>query len=215
MAYRKPEEVVAPRSRWKFGRTLCNTGQQGWSAAEGLWDKEPAVGIRWNGDDDSGSPGSPQSHGQPTWFIVPKELEQAVREFANDLETTNGFVTCTISKPEDFEFGVYRIHVEIVGSLRDRIAKSEISFEIPQLQDRFFRPEKGFLAPPPEDKMPPYGKLVGGEWRCIVQTNGISEENNSTKIDIVRDRVVANILNAIKPFSATTPYSQTTTHSVD
>ena len=52
MGYRKPEDVVAPKSRWELGTVLCNTGQGGWAVAEGSWDDEPAVGIRWNGDDD-------------------------------------------------------------------------------------------------------------------------------------------------------------------
>jgi len=72
MSYTDPQTVVSPRNRWELGNVVCNTGQSGWSVAEGTWDKQPVVGIRWNGDDEVA--GNPQSHGNPTWFILPEDL---------------------------------------------------------------------------------------------------------------------------------------------
>ena len=55
-----------------------------WENGEGLWVKRLA--IRWNGSSDA-ERGNPQSRAYATWFIVPTELEDAVRKviasFAN------------------------------------------------------------------------------------------------------------------------------------
>jgi hypothetical protein len=56
-----------------------------WSVAQIEWDGSPAVGIRWNGDSGN-SKGTPQSRGNPAWFIVPDELEEAVLEAAKKKE---------------------------------------------------------------------------------------------------------------------------------
>ena len=72
MSYTKPEDVVSPKEHWKLKRVLRDRGAGGWSVAEGEWDGEPALAIRWNGE--GTGKGNPQSHGRPTWFIIPNEL---------------------------------------------------------------------------------------------------------------------------------------------
>jgi hypothetical protein len=47
-------------------------GWTGWSLATMLWDGDPAVGVRWNGEGDW--VGTPSSRGLPTWFILPDPL---------------------------------------------------------------------------------------------------------------------------------------------
>lgn len=80
--YIKAEEVVSPRRRWSLIRVL-ETGEQPDSAGQrvaislGNWEGNPVLGMRWNGSDESPI-GSPQSRGLPTWFIVPKRLEESV-----------------------------------------------------------------------------------------------------------------------------------------
>lgn len=80
MAYTKPENVDSPRSRWRLRKVLYDSGEDGWSAAEGQWERDgfwnEVLAIRWNG---STPPGNPQSRGLPTWFIVPDHLAEAVR----------------------------------------------------------------------------------------------------------------------------------------
>ena len=78
MAYVRPKEVIAPQDRWKLTEVLHNGGEDSWSAAEGRWDEEHCLGVRWNGNRENPL-GNPQSSGHSTWFIVPKELEEAVR----------------------------------------------------------------------------------------------------------------------------------------
>ena len=71
-----PHNVTSPKDRWVRGKVLYN--KHGWSVAEGEWDDKPVLAIRWNGDRRSRK-GQPQSRGYPTWFIVPGEIECALR----------------------------------------------------------------------------------------------------------------------------------------
>lgn len=78
MNYMSPEIVRSPRQRLTGEiKVLEDTGANGWSLAEFIWDEAPAMGIRWNGNAEN--VGTPQSRGIPTWFIVPEELHEAVR----------------------------------------------------------------------------------------------------------------------------------------
>jgi hypothetical protein len=49
------------------------------------FDGEERIGIRWNGREEQPEIGNPQSRGKPTWFVVPRELENLVREEAEHL----------------------------------------------------------------------------------------------------------------------------------
>jgi hypothetical protein len=204
MGYKDPTTVLSPKSRWEFGKALCNTGQGGWSIAEGWWEGVPALGIRWNGDDDSGSPGNPQSHGNPTWFILPEELREAARELAHCLAEAIDFVTFKNERPEGFDYGVFRVTMSIRGKIRERIEGRNVTFEIPTLPKRFFRHEDmKFMMPPTSDRAPWRGRFVDGEWTAIVQTNGISEQENPTSMDVVRDALIAQVVRALEPWKPT------------
>lgn len=74
----RPEEVDSPKARWKLCKVLYSSGEGGYAVAKGKWDNEAVLGIRWNGKADE--IGNPQSSGKPTWFIVPHDIESAVRE---------------------------------------------------------------------------------------------------------------------------------------
>lgn len=82
MGYVKPEDVLSPKNRWRLRQVLHDSGEGGWSAAEGQWDNEglwsDVLAIRWNGTEGA-EIGNPQSRGLATWFIVPGELEEPVR----------------------------------------------------------------------------------------------------------------------------------------
>ncbi len=202
MGYRKPETVVAPKGRWELRKVLCNTGQGGWSAAEGTWDDSPALAMRWNGDDDSGSPGNPQSHGNPTWFIVPDELHDAVRDVARSLNQAMGLVSCETTQLEEFHYGVFKVTLR----MQEHISISDdIRFEIPQLPQRFFRHEQKYSVPPNGPGKPWSGRFVDGVWEGLVQTNGVSEDENSTNIRVVKDALVASVMKALKPWKDSAP----------
>lgn len=201
MGYRDPAAVQAPKTRWSLGKILCNTGQRGWSIAEGVWDASPTLGIRWNGDDDGGSPGNPQSHGNPTWFILPDELHQAARTLAAGLADAIGNIAFNHDRPEGFDYGVYRVSMSVRGEIRKSIEARNVIFEIPALPKRFFRfDEQQFMMPRASADQPWRGRFVDGEWRAIVQTNGISEEENPTSMDVVKDTLIAQVLKALEPW---------------
>lgn len=90
MGYTKPETVISPKNRWRFLELLHNTGEDGWSLAKGQWEDngefKPVLAIRWNGNDSS--LGNPQSRGNPTWFVIPGELEDSVLSALPQLKKT-------------------------------------------------------------------------------------------------------------------------------
>lgn len=90
MAYVDPKTVVAPRTVISDVEVVYDShsespNEETWSVARLLWDRKPAVGIRWNGYPDKKGIGTPQAFGQPTWFLVPEELENKVLEAAERL----------------------------------------------------------------------------------------------------------------------------------
>lgn len=82
MSYVKPEDVHSPKNRWRLRKVVHDSGEGGWSAAEGQWDNgglwSDVLAIRWNGAEGA-EIGNPQSRGLATWFIVPGDLEGPVR----------------------------------------------------------------------------------------------------------------------------------------
>jgi hypothetical protein len=77
--YHDPKTVLSPKDKVKSVEVVYDAGPRelSWSVARLKWDGTPAVGIRWNGDS-SNNKGTPQSRGNPAWFIVPRELQPAV-----------------------------------------------------------------------------------------------------------------------------------------
>jgi hypothetical protein len=215
MGYRDPTTVVSPKSRWELTRVLCNTGQGGWAVAEGTWDKEPALSIRWNGDDDSSSPGNPQSHGNPTWFIVPTELEEAVRGVAHKLNEARSYITYDVSVPPSYQHGVFKLTITVEGKLRAAIASHDVTFPIPHLTNRFFRIDPDFCVPSMTRGASPWrGRFKDGVWQCIVETNGIPEDDNPTGMDIVRDALITSVVQSLEPWKPREPTTSTSHHPV-
>jgi hypothetical protein len=84
--YHDPSTVLSPKDRVKSVEVIYDAGpvDGSWSVAQLEWDDETAVGIRWNGDSTS-SKGLPQARGNPTWFIVPDEIQDAVLRAAKGI----------------------------------------------------------------------------------------------------------------------------------
>ena len=93
MSYVKPQDVHSPKSRWRLRRVLFDSGEGGWSAAEGQWDNDglwsEVLAIRWNGSGGT-EIGNPQSRGLATWLIVPEELKETIREAIARLPEAKG-----------------------------------------------------------------------------------------------------------------------------
>jgi hypothetical protein len=85
MSYVEPTSVLSPRSSVRSVDVIYttknggyNTENGGWSVARIDWENTESLGIRWNGSDGTPGIGSPQSRGNPTWFILPEELHDVV-----------------------------------------------------------------------------------------------------------------------------------------
>jgi hypothetical protein len=80
--YITPDKVTSPRRSWSLTHVLedgakADSYGNRLAIAIGKWEGSPALGMRWNGS--KGKPiGTPQSRGLPTWFIIPRRLEDAV-----------------------------------------------------------------------------------------------------------------------------------------
>jgi hypothetical protein len=98
MRYITPDRVISPKAHWLLRQILYDGGSPGagtgWSAAVGQWKDDDhgwteVLAVRWNGTRESPL-GNPQSRGLPTWFVVPPELDAALRETIENLKSANG-----------------------------------------------------------------------------------------------------------------------------
>lgn len=197
MGFMEPNLVVSPKNRWKLESVLYSTGQDGWSLAEGLWENDPVLAIRWNGDDDSGSIGNPQSHGNPTWLIIPNELQKAIREAALSLKECQSGVSCKIYQPEGYEWGVFKIVITLSEDIRKAINNVDVIFSVPKMANRFFRVDKDYRYILLGEQTFS-GQFKNGVWEGTVQTNGISEDTNITTIAMVYDALIASVTKSLK-----------------
>src|SRR5437764_11394663 len=85
MASIDPAKVDSPKGLSRSVKVLLNGRDREWAVAEVDYDNEPRIGIRWNGWEGEPGIGNPQSRGHPTWFLVPEELEDVVRQRAEEL----------------------------------------------------------------------------------------------------------------------------------
>lgn len=84
--YRDPSTVLSPKDKVKsVNEVIYDSGpvEGSWSVARITWGEKPAVGIRWNGDSNHRI-GTPQAFGNPAWFVVPDELQDAVLRAARE-----------------------------------------------------------------------------------------------------------------------------------
>lgn len=73
----RPEDVIFPRARVSDVKPIYSTGDNGWSVATLVYDDNPTVGIRWNGNaSEAGYPNGRTGH--PVWFILPEPLHMPV-----------------------------------------------------------------------------------------------------------------------------------------
>ncbi|MGA9508826.1 MAG: hypothetical protein WBV55_09425 [Candidatus Sulfotelmatobacter sp.] len=105
MSYIRPEVVLSPKKRvGGILEVIHDPGEGGMSVARILWDGEPAIATRWNGNAEQPL-GNPMSRRQATWFVVddyaaakveeaartaaeqsPNSLIAKYREMANDVQ---------------------------------------------------------------------------------------------------------------------------------
>ena len=71
----RPQNVKSPTKHWILIDILVE--QQEWSLALGEWDGGRCLAARWNGDAERPK-GNPVSRGMPTWFVLPREITEAI-----------------------------------------------------------------------------------------------------------------------------------------
>ena len=84
--YIDPKTVLSPKGKVSKVKVLFDAGpvDHSWSVAQVVYDDQPRIGIRWNGDPESHI-GLPQSRGNPTWFILPDEIAEAIDKRVREL----------------------------------------------------------------------------------------------------------------------------------
>jgi hypothetical protein len=196
--YVDPRDANSPRERWLTQHILCNTGQGGFSVAEGEWDGEPVLGLRWNGSDDPDVAGNPQSHGRPTWFVVPDELADAMRKSARQLSERTDQIEVRITKPKEFDAGVYCVRMKLRSDLAAEWGAEGPTFVMPVLPNRIVRGEDGYRAAAVDPATGLVGKFVRGEWEGTMYTNGLREGDNETTVGAVCHALVAAVTRSLK-----------------
>lgn len=195
MAYVDPNTVDSPKKRWQCSTVLINTGQGGWSAADGVFDERECLVLRWNGSDSDGSTGSPQSRGHPTWFVVPDELTHTIRREIDMLAKSNGIVICDIARPEGYHDGAFRIEATLGSQIIKKLERSELAFSLPDLPKRLCLPEQGYVRANEEGLL---GSFIDGKWFGNLYSNGISETKNPVTVDAFRDAFIQNVTQAVQ-----------------
>lgn len=72
MAYLDPRMVLSPKGKVSDLNVIVDGKAGQYSIALMKWENKDAVGVRWNGHDNS--IGNPQSRGVATWFVLPSEV---------------------------------------------------------------------------------------------------------------------------------------------
>src|SRR5689334_14208097 len=78
MSYIDPTEVISPKAHWHLFDVVLDRREGNCAYALGTWDGERRIGFRWNGSDETGPIGNPQSRGLPTWTILDPALNESV-----------------------------------------------------------------------------------------------------------------------------------------
>lgn len=105
-----------------------------------------------------------------------------------------------LSRPEGFSDRVSLVAVKITDP---RVIANRIGFEGPVVANWFFRPterKEFYMAPLPDSASHMGGVIVNGAWECIVQSNGISEEENPISRKALEGILTQALEAAIPPF---------------
>lgn len=195
MPYINPETVVSPKHSWTLTKVILNTGRGGWSAAEGEWCKKSCLATRWNGSDNDSGIGNPQSRGHPTWFIVPEELEPAIRREIELLSSAANVVTCTIVKPENYDIGAWRVTAQIDPVITDKAGDFQLSFSLPALEKGVFHTDKEYLKHEDSELR---GCFIDGKWEGDLYSKALSEADSNITIDDIKDTLIHNVTFALQ-----------------
>lgn len=194
MTYIDPKTVDSPRKIWELTEVVINTGQGGWSLAEGTWDKKPCLAMRWNGTDSDEGVGNPQSRGHPTWFIIPDEMEHMLRKETAQLKQAIDVVACTV---EAGNSGAWRIEASLSEKIRKQLGQGELQFSLPVFEKRLCKPDDKYIHF--RDKGEMQGRFIKGRFSGYLYSY-VNEDESPTNAETVRDALKQNIIRAVKQY---------------
>ena len=90
----EPKQVLSPKSKVKAIYHVFDFND--FSIATLKYGESVRIGIRWNGEKEE--IGYPQSHGYPTWFIIPKDVAISYAKQIGDKDMVK-ILTETSDKP--------------------------------------------------------------------------------------------------------------------
>ena len=105
-----------------------------------------------------------------------------------------------LSRPAGFTDRVSLVTIRVTDP---RVTSKHIGFEVPLVDSWYFRPterKEFYMAPLPDSASPMRGVIVNGEWECIVQSNGVSEEENPVSREALKEILIHALEEAILPF---------------
>ena len=197
MPYTDPWGVLAPQKSWELLNVEFSTGrgdadQPGWSVATGKWEGVDAVGIRWNGQDGETGPGSPQSRGHATWFIVPDELVPALMQKVARLKEERDGIECSVESPGHYSPGAWKVTISLTGE-KLKTAGPQFFFFYPKVSNEMYHGDEGYIAIGDRGKGPEIGgQFRDGVWKGHLYTYNIQSKAESVS-DVIREVIIATL----------------------
>jgi hypothetical protein len=71
------KDVISPQDHWRLEWVVFESQETPYSIAIGRWDHDPALVMRWNGNEEKPK-GNPVSRGFPTWFVISRKFQMAI-----------------------------------------------------------------------------------------------------------------------------------------
>lgn len=132
------------------------------------------------------------------------QLREIIEEFVGEhYSMLEDRIAIHIHRPDDFQFGAWRVLIKLRNPEEMIWNGSCIPFALPNLEKRIFQTDPDYrsvLMNPETKEYMLGGKFNGGEFKTIMYSNGCSEEDNPSPIDLVRETFRNNILDIADRF---------------
>lgn len=89
-------------------------------------------------------------------------------------------VRCFIFRPDNYEFGAWRVEMRLTSAIQQLWSGSPFVFDLPPLPRRHIIMESGFRTGERS------GRFIDGVWKADLYTNGIPEAENPTSLTKVK-----------------------------
>ena len=108
----------------------------------------------------------------------------------------------SIEQPNDFVHGVWQV-VIVLDAEENELIQGQLAFDVPDIPERFFRVDPDFRGQPPfQSSYPFHGKFLNGEWRGVVQADGVPEERCVTPLKAIESALRKSIDDSLNHYRA-------------